>query len=220
MNTGKVLWQKSVFNHQIDYGQDILTRIFYGKDNPLKLEEIRKATVDSFLELFKKMEQNTGISGEQCASMVIAGNTTMTHFLYGLDAFCVFSSPYAVRTLKPDCYRAKDLGFPLKGYVYCYPGQANYLGGDILSGMAATEIYKQEEISVFLDIGTNGELVIGNKDFLVAGAGAAGPALEGGVVKTGMRVEMGAVDNFFILWWRRKPFLIRIPAGTPQWKKN
>ena len=82
----------------------------------------------------------------------------------------MFSSPYAVRTLKPDCYRAKDLGFPLKGYVYCYPGQANYLGGDILSGMAATEIYKQEEISVFLDIGTNGELVIGNKDFLGAGA--------------------------------------------------
>lgn len=144
----------------------------------------------------------------------------MIHFLYGLDAFCVFSSPYAVRTLKPDCYRAKDLGFPLKGYVYCYPGQANYLGGDILSGMAATEIYKQEEISVFLDIGTNGELVIGNKDFLGAGAGAAGPALEGGVVKTGMRAEMGAVDNFLILWWQRKPFLIRIPAGTPQWKKN
>ena len=122
--------------------------------------------------------------------------------------------------VKSDCYRAKDLGFPLKGYVYCYPGQANYLGGDILSGMAATEIYKQEEISVFLDIGTNGELVIGNKDFLVAGAGAAGPALEGSVVKTGMRAEMGAVDNFLILWWRRKPFLIRISAGTPRWKKN
>ena len=198
MNTGKVLWKKSVFNHQIAYGEDILTRIFYGKDDPKKLEEIRQATVDSFLELFEKMEQETGISGEQCASMVIAGNTTMIHFLYGMDAFCVFSSPYAVRTLKPDCYRARDLGFPLKGYVYCYPGQANYLGGDILSGMAATEIYKQEDISVFLDIGTNGELVIGNKDFLVAGAGAAGPALEGGVVKTGMRAEPGAVDRVHI----------------------
>ena len=198
MNTGKVLWKKSVFNYQIAYGEDILTRIFYGKDDPKKLEEIRQATVDSFLELFEKMEQETGISGEQCASMVIAGNTTMIHFLYGLDAFCVFSSPYAVRTLKPDCYRARDLGFPLKGYVYCYPGQANYLGGDILSGMAATEIYKQEDISVFLDIGTNGELVIGNKDFLVAGAGAAGPALEGGVVKTGMRAEPGAVDRVHI----------------------
>ena len=100
--------------------------------------------------------------------------------------------------VKPDCYRAKDLGFPLKGYVYCYPGQANYLGGDILSGIVETEIYKQEEISVFLDIGTNGELVIGNKDFLVAGAGAAGPALEGGVVKTGMRAEPGAVDRVHI----------------------
>lgn len=215
MNTGKVLWQKSVFNHQIAYGEDILTRIFYGKDNPQKLEEIRKATVDSFLELFEKMEQDTGISGEQCASMVIAGNTTMMHFLYGLDAFCVFSAPYAVRTLKPDCYRAVDLGFPLKGYVYGYPGQANYLGGDILSGIVETEIYKGEEISVFLDIGTNGELVIGNKDFLVAGAGAAGPALEGGVVKTGMRAEPGAVDRVHIENGQVQIHVIgeRAPAG-------
>lgn len=198
MNTGKVLWQKSVFNHQIAYGEDILTRIFYGKDDHQKLEELRKATVSSFLELFEKMEQDTGISGGQCASMILAGNTTMIHFLYGLDAFSVFSAPYAVRTLAPDCYRAGELGFPLKGYVYCYPGQANYLGGDILSGVAATEIYKKEEISVFLDIGTNGELVIGNREFLVAGAGAAGPALEGGVVKTGMRAEPGAVDRVHI----------------------
>lgn len=198
MNTGEVLCQKSGFNRQIRFGEDILTRIFYGKDSKEKTEEIRQAAVDSFLELFGKIEQDTGISPKECGALVIAGNTTMIHFLLGLDAFCVFSSPYAVRTLKPDCYRAKELGFPLKGYVYCYPGQANYLGGDILSGMVATELYKREGLSVFLDIGTNGELVIGNRDFLVAGTGAAGPALEGGVVKTGMRAETGAVDRVSI----------------------
>lgn len=198
MNTGKVLCQKTGFNHQIQFGEDILTRIFYGKDSREKTEEIRKAVVESFLELFEKIREETGIRPEECGALVIAGNTTMIHFLLGLDAFCVFSSPYAVRTLKPDCYRAEELGFPLQGYVYCCPGQENYLGGDILSGILATGIHRGEKIAVFLDIGTNGELVIGNKEFLVSGAGAAGPALEGGVVKTGMRAEKGAVDRVLI----------------------
>ena len=83
----------------------------------------------------------------------------------------------------------------MKGCVYCVPGKSNYLGGDILSGMIATELYKKETISVFFDIGTNGELVVGNREFLLCGAGAAGPALEGGVVKTGMRAAEGAVDT-------------------------
>ena len=89
----------------------------------------------------------------------------------------------------------KDLDIPLNGYVYCYPAKSNYLGGDIISGMIETELYKKDGISVFFDIGTNGELVIGNKDFLLCGAGAAGPALEGGVVHTGMRADAGAVDS-------------------------
>lgn len=163
--------------------QDLIVRLllerifsagfFYGKDQPERMEEIRKATIDSFLELFRQIQEETGIPSEKWGSLILSGNTTMLHFLLGLDAFCVFSSPYAVRTLKPDCYPAKELGFPNLGYVYCFPGQANYLGGDILSGIVATELYKQEELCVFLDIGTNGELVIGNKDFLVVGAGAA-----------------------------------------------
>ena len=128
-------------------------------------------------------------------SMVIAGNTTMIHFLLGMDAFCVFYTPHAVHADCPGFQLACDLDIPLKGYVYCYPAKSNYLGGDIISGMIDTELYKKNEISVFFDIGTNGELVIGNKEFLLCGAGAAGPALEGGVVRTGMRADIGAVDE-------------------------
>ena len=75
-----------------------------------------------------------------------------------------------------DPYPARDLGLPLDGYVYCYPCRANYLGGDIVSGLVATNLTQESEICVFLDIGTNGELVVGNREFLMAGAGAAGPA--------------------------------------------
>ncbi|MDO4297116.1 MAG: ASKHA domain-containing protein [Lachnospiraceae bacterium] len=194
-NTGRIVAQESVYNRQIAFGEDILTRIFYSKDDAGHLEEIRQATVDTFTELMKKLQQVTGVDTEKCISMVVAGNTTMIHFLIGLDAFCVFSSPYAVRADEPGFYTGKELGIPVPGFVFCYPGKANYLGGDIISGMVATGIHKKEEISLFFDVGTNGELVVGNQCFLLCGAGAAGPALEGGVVKTGMRAAAGAVES-------------------------
>ena len=190
-NSGEILEEVSCFNKQIQWGTDILSRIFYCKDNKERLEEVRRATVASICECMDKL----GVQAENCLSMVVAGNTTMIHFLLGMDAFCVFYTPHAVHADCPGFLAAHDLDIPLKGYVYCYPSKSNYLGGDIISGMIDTELYKQDEISVFFDIGTNGELVIGNKEFLLCGAGAAGPALEGGVVRTGMRADVGAVDE-------------------------
>ncbi|MCD7735524.1 MAG: ASKHA domain-containing protein, partial [Lachnospiraceae bacterium] len=194
-NTGEVIAQESAYNHQIAFGEDILTRIFYGRGNAAHLEEIRQATVDTITELMDKISEKSGICAERCISMVLAGNTTMTHFLIGMDAFCVFSSPYAVCADQPGFLDGRELGIPIPGYVYCYPGKANYLGGDIISGLVATGMHRRETISLFFDVGTNGELVVGNRDFLLCGAGAAGPALEGGVVKTGMRAADGAVEH-------------------------
>lgn len=192
---GTVLAEESEYNRQTAYGTDILTRIFACKDKQEVLQDIRACTMETFTLLFEKLRQKTGIAPSDVLSMVVSGNTTMIHFLLGLDPFCVFSSPYAVRADRVGFLPAKEMGFPMKGCVYCVPGKSNYLGGDILSGMIATELYKKETISVFFDIGTNGELVVGNREFLLCGAGAAGPALEGGVVKTGMRAAEGAVDT-------------------------
>lgn len=194
-NTGAVLAQESAYNRQIAFGEDILNRIFYSKDQPEHLEELRRAAVDTILEVMERLSAGSGIDAQNCISMVLAGNTTMTHFLLGLDAFCVFSSPYSVRADQPGFFAGSSLGIPVKGYVLCCPGKANYLGGDIISGVIASGLYQREEISVFFDVGTNGELVVGNRHFLLCGAGAAGPALEGGVVKTGMRAAAGAVEH-------------------------
>lgn len=194
LNTGEVLAHESVYNEQIAFGEDILSRIFYVKDQPAHLEEIRLATVRTFENVFTELEKHTGIGISEYASMTVAGNMTMIHLFVGMDPFCIFAAPYAVRASRPDFLSAGELGFSFPGYVYCYPGKANYLGGDIISGMIATDIAGKEDICVFLDIGTNGELVVGNKDFLLCGAGAAGPALEGGSVKTGMRAHEGAVQ--------------------------
>lgn len=193
-NTGQVLAHESVYNEQIAFGEDILNRIFYAKDRPDHLEEIRRATVRTFENVFEALKKSTGIGTEDCSAMTVAGNMTMIHFFIGMDPFCIFSAPYAVRASRPDFLPAGELGLSFPGYVYCYPGKANYLGGDIISGVIATGITEKEDICVFLDIGTNGELVVGNKDFLLCGAGAAGPALEGGSVKTGMRAHEGAVQ--------------------------
>ena len=193
-NSGEILGEESCFNKQIQWGTDILSRIFYCKDDKEKLEEVRLAAVGSIIECMDKLDENESLS-RKCLSMVISGNTTMIHFLLGIDAFCVFYTPHAVHADRPGFQLAKDLDIPFNGYVYCYPAKSNYLGGDIISGMIETELYKKDEISVFFDIGTNGELVIGNKDFLLCGAGAAGPALEGGAVHTGMRADAGAVDK-------------------------
>jgi uncharacterized 2Fe-2S/4Fe-4S cluster protein (DUF4445 family) len=209
--TGEVLAQESAYNHQIAFGEDILTRIFYSKDQPEHLEEIRRATVETFTEVMDHLTAQTGINARSCISMVVAGNTTMIHFLIGMDAFCVFSAPYAVRADRPGFYLGAELGIPVRGHVFCYPGLANYLGGDIISGMVATGMYKKEEISLFFDVGTNGELVIGNRDFLLCGAGAAGPALEGGVVRTGMRAASGAVER---VWLKDGQFELEVIGGT------
>ena len=194
--TGECLCEVSRYNRQIAFGTDILTRIFHEKDNEAARREIQSATVETICDNLKEIEEKTGISsGRDGIQMVISGNTTMIHFLLEMDAFCVFSTPYAVHADAPGFLRGTDLGIPVKGYVYCIPGKSNYLGGDIISGMLATQMYRGEEISAFFDIGTNGELVIGNREFLLCGAGAAGPALEGGVVHTGMRACDGAVDR-------------------------
>lgn len=194
LNSGTAVCRESAYNKQIAFGEDILTRVFYSKDNPVRLEEIHQATLESLREVLLLLQEHSGIPVEEYTAMVVSGNTTMMHFFLGMDAFAVFASPYAPHCAHFDFYTAGELGLPHRGYVYCVPCRANYLGGDILSGMVATELPEQEEISVFLDIGTNGELVVGNRYFLLAGAGAAGPALEGGVVRTGMRAVDGAVS--------------------------
>lgn len=193
--TKETLASASVFNPQIAYGDDILTRIFYTKDHPVRRRELQEATAEGFRQLMAELQHQTGIDTQQCNILTVAGNTTMIHFLLGLDAFGVFHSPYAVQTLDPEVCRGAELGIPVQGFVSLCPAMENYLGGDIISGMLATGLPDREEISVFLDVGTNGELVVGNREFLLAGAGAAGPALEGGSVHTGMRAENGAVDK-------------------------
>lgn len=207
LTTGRVLAQRTAVNGQVAFGNEILSRIFQGHEDPQVLEQLRQATVQTLCQLMEQLGDT-----RHCGMMVVSGNTTMIHFLLGLDAFPVFLSPYATVTTEPGFLPAWELELPMEGMVYPVPSKSNYLGGDITSGAIALGLLDSEEIHVFLDIGTNGELLMGNREFLVAGAGAAGPALEGEVIRTGMRAEPGAVDGVQI---RGDEVTLSVIGGLP-----
>ena len=195
LNSGAVLGEEKLVNGQVAYGTDILSRITYGLENPAHREDLQRATVETFHQLLQQLTEATGIDASRSSIMAVSGNTTMVHFLLGLDGWPVFASPYAPITSDPGFLWGRELGMDFDGLLYFLPAASNYVGGDIISGLLTLDIHKQEQVSMFFDIGTNGELVIGNRDWLVAGAGAAGPALEGYISRFGMRAAPGAVDS-------------------------
>ena len=199
LNSGAVLCEEKRVNGQTEFGTDILTRITYAMEDPYHKEDLHRATIDTFRNLLDAVTEATGIDAAKCPVMILSGNTTMIHFLLKLDAWTVFASPYAPVTSDPGFFWGSELGIPFKGQVYIIPAASNYVGGDIVSGLLTLDIHKQEETSLFFDIGTNGELVLGNQEWLLAGAGAAGPALEGYISRYGMRAGQGTIDSVKIL---------------------
>lgn len=195
LHSGAVIGEERVVSGQTAYGTDILTRITYALEDPSHMADLQRATTDTFRLLLEQLTDATGIDAKSLPVMIVSGNTTMIHFLLGLDAWTVFASPYAPVTTDPGFLWGRELGMDFEGLLYMIPSASNYVGGDIVSGLMALDLHRQEKIGMFFDIGTNGELVIGNRDWMIAGAGAAGPALEGYISKFGMRAAPGAVDS-------------------------
>lgn len=195
LNSGAVIGEEKAVNGQTIYGTDILTRITYSLEDPAHMDDLQRVTVETFDHLLYQLSENTGITVAKCPIMIVSGNTTMIHFLLKLNAWTVFASPYAPVTSDPGFFWGRELEMGFAGLVYVIPAVSNYIGGDIVSGLLKLGIHKEEEISLFFDIGTNGELVIGNKEWMIAGAGAAGPALEGYISRFGMRAGEGAIDS-------------------------
>ena len=198
LHSGAVIGEAKQTNGQVAYGTDILTRITYSLESQQHADALQKATVDTFSQLMRQLQAQTGIDAAKCPIMILSGNPTMIHFLLKLNAWTVFAAPYAPVSADPGFFWGKELEMDFDGLVYIIPAASNYIGGDIVSGLLTLDIHKKEETSLFFDIGTNGELVIGNKEWMLAGAGAAGPALEGYISRFGMRAAPGAIDTVAI----------------------
>ena len=199
LKEGKAIDETSFHNPQIEMGSDILTRIHYAakKDG---LEQLRSVLTDRLNEHILSLTVRNDIKTETIVGMTAAGNTTMTHLFLGLDPQWICREPYIPVVNHLDIMKAKELGIQInpEAPVYILPCVGSYFGGDLIAGILASGIHLQEDLSLLVDVGTNAEVVLGNSEWLMACAGAAGPALEGGVASMGMMAAPGVIDKVSI----------------------
>jgi len=164
------------------------------------VEVLQNALVGDINRLISGMAEKNEISLRDITAVVCAGNTTMMHFLLGLPTANIRREPFIGVTLESPPFRAAEVGIKInpRGLLYTIPGISAWVGGDLTAGILATGLYEMDEIGMLIDIGTNGEIIVGNKDWLVACSASAGPALEGASVECGMVCEAGAIENVFL----------------------
>jgi len=217
LNQRKTLAEASDYNPQIQYGDDVITRIVYSQ-KPGGLKKLQETVIETINGLIRELIAKSGVNVTRVSHMTAAGNTIMTHLLLGLDPKYIRESPYTPVANYIPPVRAVDLGLEVGEHVhlYTFPSVASYVGGDIVSGVLGSGIYQRKPLTLYIDIGTNGEIVIGNSDWMVTAACSAGPAFEGGGIKHGMRATTGALEDFRIDPVSYEPMLLTIGMVKPK----
>ncbi|SDC37810.1 Uncharacterized 2Fe-2 and 4Fe-4S clusters-containing protein, contains DUF4445 domain [Candidatus Frackibacter sp. WG11] len=200
LSTGQTVVSEGAYNKQANYGDDVIGRINFVTENEGGLERLHQAVIKSINELIDKAINKQGIEYSDIKTAVFAGNTTMSHLFLGIDPNNIRLDPYIPTANFIPPLKANELGINIKeeAWIHYLPGVASFVGGDITAGVLATELSNQESITLFIDIGTNGELVLGNQDWLMTCSCSAGPAFEGGGIEYGMRAMSGAIEYFGI----------------------
>lgn len=216
INSHKVIGVEGRLNLQARYGEDVISRIIRASGNG-GLDLLHEAVVKTINELIEKLARENDVALEKIYSIVAAGNTTMSHFLLGLNPCFIRLEPYVpVADVYPQVF-ARDIGIRINpnGILRTIPGVASYVGGDIVAGMLSSGIARHEKIGCLIDIGTNGEIAIGNNEWLVCCSASAGPAFEGGGTRCGMRAAKGAIEKITISNGRMKYWTIgnKSPIG-------
>ncbi len=199
VHTGEVVAQLGDFNPQISYGEDVITRIVYaGKEGGL--EKLNDKVITTINKIISKLIKKAKIKKNEIKTVTFAGNSTMTQILLKINPKYIRLAPYVPASVLYPPFRASDLGIDLGNHtvVLVFPGVSSYVGGDIVAGVMGSGFYRSEELTLYMDIGTNAEIVVGNKDWMACTAASAGPAFEGGGIKFGMRASKGAIEDFSI----------------------
>jgi uncharacterized 2Fe-2S/4Fe-4S cluster protein (DUF4445 family) len=191
---------EAMYNSQINFGEDYIRRIMYAEENNA-FDQLQNRIVTDVNNLIATLAAKQKIDLQDITTVVCAGNTAMVHFLLNLDSTRIRREPSVASANFIGAIRAAKAGIQInkRGLLYCLPSVAAYVGGDIVAGVLTTRIYTRKGISLFADIGTNGEVVLGNRDWLVCASSSAGPAFEGSGVKHGMRAGAGAIEKLTIL---------------------
>lgn len=216
LTSGQLVDVGSTYNSQIRYGDDVINRIVYATEGG-GLEELRESAVTDINSLVGLLRERHDIHREDIESAVIAGNTTMTHMFWGINPAFIREEPYVPPVNTFPRWRAEfsELEVHASAPIYTFPCVASYIGGDIVSGVLASQMYRNKEIALFMDIGTNGEIVIGNNEWLVTAACSAGPCFEGSGIRHGMRATEGAIESLKIDPKTYEPLWTVIGDGEP-----
>jgi len=210
---GEVKNSASEYNGQIARGEDVISRIvFAGKEDGLQtLSALVRKTIDTLLD---RLQKRTGVSPQQIYKVSVSGNTTMMHLFLGIPPENIRLTPYVPTANQPSVFRAQELDlniYPLAS-VDCLPAVASYVGADITAGVLASKLSDTADLTLFIDVGTNGETVLGTNEWMVTCACSAGPAFEGAGVVDGMRATLGAIEEVWVNTHTFEP-TIRVIGG-------
>jgi uncharacterized 2Fe-2S/4Fe-4S cluster protein (DUF4445 family) len=210
------LAEASDYNAQISYGEDVITRIVYSQ-KPGGLKRLQETVVSNINGIIEELLKMSRIERSLISHLVVAGNTTMTQLLLGIDPKYIRESPYVPTANFMPPVRAVHLGINVDDHVhvYAFPMVASYVGGDIVAGILGSGIFQREALTLYMDIGTNGEIVLGNKDWLASVSCSAGPAFEGAGIKFGMRATRGAIEEVSINPRTCEPMILTIGRMKP-----
>jgi uncharacterized 2Fe-2S/4Fe-4S cluster protein (DUF4445 family) len=196
LNRGTVIAESIAYNGQISYGEDVITRIAYCQ-KPGGLKKLQQVVVATMNEIIGELLTQSQVDIEHIGHLMVAGNTTMTQILLGLEPKYLRLAPYTpVANFFPPV-EASSLGINVgkQAYLFTFPAVASYVGGDIVSGVVGAGVHQRKTMTFFMDIGTNGEIVIGNSDWMATASCSAGPAFEGGGIKHGIVASEGAIEE-------------------------
>jgi len=200
LRTGMAAAVRSTLNGQAPYGADVISRISHAMNGAESLEELKTAVVSTMNGILDELYREAGVPPERTYEAVVVGNVTMLHLLLGIDPTPISMMPFTPTFMDEMSVPAREVGLRIhpEGYIQTLPALGAYVGADIVSGVLATGIAREDKLRVFVDVGTNGEIVIGSSQRTLATAAPAGPAFEGSQIKCGMRATDGAIEGVHI----------------------
>jgi len=200
MKSGAVVGVAGSYNLQSHYGEDVISRMIYACGREQGLSPLNIAVVKNINDLILSITAGKGIKPDDIYAITAAGNTTMTHLLYNLMPCAIRLQPYVPTASVYPQISARDININInpEGALAALPSISSYVGGDIVAGILACGIAERPETSVLIDVGTNGEIALGNNEWLVCCSASAGPAFEGGGIRCGMRATRGAMEKIII----------------------
>ena len=200
LKNGELLAAVSLPNPQISFGEDLISRITYWTESEEKGISLQKIVIGCVNKLIEDSCKKFGVTKNEIYDITVVGNTAMHHIFFGISPKYVGQSPFPVAVKNSFDVKAKDIGMIANSaaYVHALPPIAGFVGADTVAGILATEIYNKEETCMLIDVGTNAEIVVGNKDKLTCCSAPAGPAFEGAKIKHGMRASSGAIETVWI----------------------